>query len=83
VVSRFWRLRLSTLAWGFAISYAFTGSLVVRAASAAGRAAGSAGALACVSATGRVLSAGCMTSAELLQPGGAGAAGAEGGVPSA
>lgn len=27
-MSRFWRLRLSTLAWGFAVSYLFTGSLV-------------------------------------------------------
>lgn len=27
-MSRFWRLRLSTLAWGFAVSWLFTGSLV-------------------------------------------------------
>lgn len=26
--ARFWKLRLSTLAWGFACSYVFTGSLV-------------------------------------------------------
>ena len=28
MVSKFWRLRLSTLAWGFAVSLVFTGSLV-------------------------------------------------------
>lgn len=27
-MSRFWRLRLSTLAWGFAMSVLFTGSIV-------------------------------------------------------
>lgn len=27
-MSRFWRLRLSTLLWGFAVSLVFTGSLV-------------------------------------------------------
>lgn len=31
-VSRFWRLRLSTLAWGFGVSYLFTGSLVTSVA---------------------------------------------------
>jgi hypothetical protein len=27
-VSRFWKLRLTTLAWGFLVSLAFTGQLV-------------------------------------------------------
>lgn len=27
-MTRFWKLRLSTLAWGFAVSLVFTGSLV-------------------------------------------------------
>lgn len=27
-MSRFWKLRLSTLAWGFAVSLLFTGSLI-------------------------------------------------------
>lgn len=31
-MSRFLRLRLSTLAWGFAVSFVFTGSLIQSAA---------------------------------------------------
>ena len=31
-MSRFWKLRLSTLAWGFLVSLLFTGSLVQSAA---------------------------------------------------
>lgn len=31
-MTRFWKLRLSTLAWGLAISYLFTGSLVTSVA---------------------------------------------------
>jgi hypothetical protein len=27
-LTRFWKLRLSTLVWGFLVSYLFTGSLV-------------------------------------------------------
>ena len=31
-MSRFWKMRLSTLLWGFAVSYVFTGSLVTSVA---------------------------------------------------